>query len=441
VEVDNSDMAAYRKHLPVYVRCSPTVPVLLEATTEARKFSRLVNIEEIDLEKLSEAELLIGEGKVDEGYEVLTNAIMAAVPEVPNKVWKKPKHWFDRECSDLRKNIRCLLEQKPLSPGLLVRLRENKKLFREKVAACQQKQKIEEESRRLAEAECLPWKLNPRRNGMFTCPIPLDNWKPHFSGLLNPGDAEVIDVVEEAWLQDDNVSIMLNKDFTLEEVGAAICQGKDKKAVGLDKIANEHLKGSFAVSGHIWVLLFNSILQTGRIVSCWSESIIKVLFKGKGDVMDPNAYRGIALLSHPFKLLTKLLANRIAEVADPRTIPGEQYGFRKGRSTGDAISVLRARVKECLAIPKKPLYAVFVDFRKAFDYVPRKLLIEKLVHYHGIRGKIVQVLANIYGHNKVRVDDGLLLSDAIQQRRGVLQGDSLSPLIFILFILRICLNY
>ena len=35
--------------------------------------------------------------------------------------------------------------------------------------------------------------------------------------------------------------------------------------------------------------------------------IIKVLYKGKGDPKDTNAYRGIALENNPFKLFTKIL--------------------------------------------------------------------------------------------------------------------------------------
>ena len=136
----------------------------------------------------------------------------------------------------------------------------------------------------------------------------------------------------------------------------------------------ERLKMKLSI---LWVGLFNLILETGSIVTVWKDSMIRVLFKGKGQITDTNNYRGIAMMSHAFKLFTKLLTNRILKVTEGRTLPDEQYGFRKGKSTKDAIGEISTVVKECLSIPKNPLYAVFVDFSKAFDTVARGLLINK----------------------------------------------------------------
>ena len=79
------------------------------------------------------------------------------------------------------------------------------------------------------------------------------------------------------------------------------------------------------------------------------------------------------------------------------------------------------------------MYAVFVDFSKAFDTVSRKHLIEKLVSLHGIKGDIIKLLWDIYSVNWFKVNDGLSMTPRIEQGRGVLQGDSLSPLMFILY--------
>ena len=63
---------------------------------------------------------------------------------------------------------------------------------------------------------------------------------------------------------------------------------------------------------------------------------MKVLYKGKGNTNDPNAYRGIALECAAFKLLTSLLTKRLyKQMVD--NIPIEQFGFRKGQSTVQAV--------------------------------------------------------------------------------------------------------
>ena len=60
-------------------------------------------------------------------------------------------------------------------------------------------------------------------------------------------------------------------------------------------------------------------------------------------------------------------------------------------------------------------------------------MIEKVVSVHGVKGNIVKLLWDIYSLNWIKVDDGLSMSERILQSRGVLQGDSLSPLMFIMY--------
>ena len=87
----------------------------------------------------------------------------------------------------------------------------------------------------------------------------------------------------------------------------------------------------------------------------------------KGDLSDPQGYRGIALTPIAAKIYNRLLLNRTRPQIDP-LLRGTQNGYRKGRSTQSHVLTLR-RVIE--GIRSKNLQAVltFVDFRKAFDSV------------------------------------------------------------------------
>lgn len=77
---------------------------------------------------------------------------------------------------------------------------------------------------------------------------------------------------------------------------------------------------------------------TWRYTSTMEEQYIKVLFKGKGEVADPNSYRGIALQQTHYKCLSKLMNNRIiAQTAD--TLRDDQFGFLPKRSTRTPISI------------------------------------------------------------------------------------------------------
>ena len=73
-----------------------------------------------------------------------------------------------------------------------------------------------------------------------------------------------------------------------------------------------------------------------------------------------------------------------------------------------------------------------MDLRKAFDSVPRWLLFEKL-YYIGVRGKLLNVLKDLYTKNKARIRIGQKFS-YFEINSGVMQGSKLGPILFIFFI-------
>ena len=81
----------------------------------------------------------------------------------------------------------------------------------------------------------------------------------------------------------------------------------------------------------------------------------------------------------------------------------------------------------------KELYVCYIDFRKAFDSVWRKGLWRVMRHY-GYPEKIVRILENIYRETFSAVRVGGDLTEWFQTVVGVLQGDVLSPLLFLIFL-------
>ena len=94
------------------------------------------------------------------------------------------------------------------------------------------------------------------------------------------------------------------------------------------------------------------------------------IFRGKGDPLNPDSYRGIKLLEHAFKLYEKVLDGHLDELAD---IDKMQYGFMPGRKTVDAVFILRTLSEKFRAKYKK-LFFIFADLEKTFDRVPREVI-------------------------------------------------------------------
>lgn len=85
--------------------------------------------------------------------------------------------------------------------------------------------------------------------------------------------------------------------------------------------------------------LFTECLKRGEFPSIWKKAHM-VLIKKTGRSDDrPAAYRPICLLDDEAKMFERIIANRIVEHLEKRgpDLHAEQYGFRRGRSTIDAI--------------------------------------------------------------------------------------------------------
>jgi len=130
-----------------------------------------------------------------------------------------------------------------------------------------------------------------------------------------------------------------------------------------------------------------------------------------------------------FKSLTKIIAWRL-EKEVTEFMPPEQHGFRKGKSTNTAIRQLMEDVERTLAISKQAKYVAFVDFSKAFDSIPRSTILSSLQQSGVTDGPMLRLIQHILTTNYCHVFDGLQMTNSIAQNIGILQGDTLSPLLF-----------
>ena len=84
----------------------------------------------------------------------------------------------------------------------------------------------------------------------------------------------------------DNI---LNSPITIEEIKNVVKGLKNGKSSGIDGVINEYIKYTIDDMLHIYVLLFNIILDTNIIPESWGKGILIPIFKKKGSKSDPNA--------------------------------------------------------------------------------------------------------------------------------------------------------
>ena len=231
--------------------------------------------------------------------------------------------------------------------------------------------------------------------------------------------------------------------ITEGEVRAALRQLSLGKAAGVDGVPPEFFREAWVQGAggpasnalvRPMVYLFNRVLREGYPEG-WRVSAVCPVPKKAGAV-ERDDHRGIAVGTALAKLFSLVLLGRLDEWAEQHGVRAVgQYGFRKGRGTADAAFVL-SHVVETYGARRKPVYAVFVDFRKAYDSVDRDTLWRCLAQL-GVRGNMLQTLRDMYGDVRLRVRAGSALGPEFAAARGVRQGDPLSPLLFGLLLERI----
>ena len=187
----------------------------------------------------------------------------------------------------------------------------------------------------------------------------------------------------------------LNSPISTSEVTSAINSSKSGKASSSDMMSNEILKALDINHVNFLTSLFNICFDNS--VYPWNESIITPLHK-KGDKSNPDNYRAIAVSSVIGKIFSIILLERLHAFRKKKCPdPPNQLGFTKGAQTYDHILTMQTITSKYKKM-KKPVYAIFVDFKKAFDSVCRQALFYKLVKL-GITGKFYSVLRDMYSNS------------------------------------------
>ena len=119
------------------------------------------------------------------------------------------------------------------------------------------------------------------------------------------------------------------------KVQATVKPPKKGKSAGVDNIPSELFQAGGEVIIDIFVIICNKIWRTGEWPTTWTQCLIITLPK-KGNLQLWQNHRTISLVSHPRKVVLRILINRHNPQAE-EIIKEEQAGFREGRSTTEHI--------------------------------------------------------------------------------------------------------
>ena len=186
----------------------------------------------------------------------------------------------------------------------------------------------------------------------------MKRWTEYCSELYNyraRGDQEVLNVPP--------ATNHANHPILREEVEAAVKSLKKKYSAGVVNIPAELLQQGGEAMVNDLLIICNNIWRKGEWPTPWIQSLVITLPKN-GNLQLCQKYRTISLISHPSKVMLKIILNRLKPEVE-KTIAEQQAGFRPGRSTTEVIFNLRILCERYLQ-HQQDLYNVFIDFKKAF---------------------------------------------------------------------------
>jgi len=205
---------------------------------------------------------------------------------------------------------------------------------------------------------------------------------------------------------------------------------KNWTAPGKDEVHGYWLKHLTSLHTRMaWQL--NQLLQTGSIEHWMTTGKTTLLMKSKEKGAVPSNYRPITCLPTTFKLMTAIIAEAIQDHLERNgLIPEEQKGNRrKSRGTKDQLLIDKMILRNAKR-RKTNLHVAWIDYKKAFDSLPHSW-IAKSLEILGVSSNIRQFLKTAMSSwNTLLTVNGQILGQ-VNIRRGIFQGDSLSPLLFV----------
>ena len=173
----------------------------------------------------------------------------------------------------------------------------------------------------------------------------------------------------------------------------------------------------------------------GDVPTWMTKGKTTLIQKDPEKVNAANNYSPIACLPLMWKLLTSVLAEKVyVHLSEKNVLPDQQKGFRKdSRGTKEQLLIDKQILKHCKK-HQSNLTMGWIDYKMAYDMVPHRWMIEamKIV---GITDNIMSVFENSKETWRTKLIACNASLGEVDIRRGNFQGDSFSPLLFVVVLI------
>ena len=224
----------------------------------------------------------------------------------------------------------------------------------------------------------------------------------------------------------DESKALFELDFSLEELQEAIdmCLKKIDSSPGTDKIDNRIISNLPKNIVKYLLEVYNSLFKEGAFPDNWKEFLILLIPTGT-----PKKFRPISLAQNLLKIMERMVVKRVTWwVENKNYLPKSQYGFRKGKSCLDNLTILTSSIYKALD-RKDFLIAIFLDIKGAFNNVNPNILINCLKDLD-LTSNICKFFYNLTSERNILFKINGEQKGPFKAYNGVPQGSVSSPLLY-----------
>lgn len=219
--------------------------------------------------------------------------------------------------------------------------------------------------------------------------------------------------------------------FSMTELKGVLASVRDSSP-GQDSIIYSFITHLNDKPLEFYLQLINDIMLSGKIPSSWRSQEILPILKPDKPSDDATSYRPIALSSVLAKIAEHLVKNRLEWfIESNQKLSNSQFGFRKGKSTMDSISILTTDIRTAFTTNKN-VVAAFLDISSAYDNVNILILRQKLDELC-VPHILINFIMNILSERIISLEvNNFKISRTLH--RGLPQGCVLSPLLYNIYV-------
>jgi hypothetical protein len=224
---------------------------------------------------------------------------------------------------------------------------------------------------------------------------------------------------------------------SVAEVRRALSSSKPGKSPGLDGLPVVFYKYCLEPMLPVLARVFTAIGNLASTPAGFLDGVIVGIFKeGTNDPTIAASYRPITLLNIDYRLLAKIMAERLQVVLD-KAISPTQTAFVRGRRIGH--NIITAQLLMHALPDDSQLVAALLDFSKAYDTIHRPFLLSVMAAM-GVGPDYCQWVATLLSHTCACGYVNGFTSRQLEFFAGVRQGCPLSPVLY-LFVAEALLRF